>query len=327
MGKLLKARVEDLVSVPSVSMHPTQNKQAMEQCLLAIHFCRATAKDSSRSQASVSNSRLLTSPCHTWEDCIKLVETDKLSIEYSLSSDGTGMTGEILRYLRKGNIGKIIGIGTSGSEDNVICKIGLSKVNIGEIVDLQIEKGQTAISCEKDPNVNVKIIISTTEGDLDWILLPSQHDIKNETTRVSLGLAAEVGPNPHCCYPPNDPRYNSDSNEAYLSASDNRELSWGRWEGDYLQVQQAGRFRITARITAVKPADGRPWDNYVAIRQVREGGDGKLTYICQEGSFSPNYPSCSRTVEFNSGERVKFKVGNAAFTPIAVSARLEIAKD
>jgi hypothetical protein len=106
------------------------------------------------------------------------VETTKLFVEYAPNADGTGMTGTIHRHLSDdGSVGKIIGIASSiksgRPQDKVLCKIGIKQVATDTTIDIQIEKGKAAISCQKNPTSNVKIYLSTTEGDQDRISLPS----------------------------------------------------------------------------------------------------------------------------------------------------------
>lgn len=140
-------------------------------------YCHAKAEEldsftNTRVQQQVADIAL-----EAWSDCINKVETNKLFVKYKLHPDGSGMTGTIIRNLRKGAIGKITGIMTSvgkSEENQVACKIGTTPIETDKLLDIQIEKSDIAISCSKSKDKNVSIALTTSQEDTDWILLPSR---------------------------------------------------------------------------------------------------------------------------------------------------------
>lgn len=146
-------------------------------------FCRASAEDIDSFTSTRAKSQVTDIAVNNWLECVKNTQTNKLFIRYSENTDGTGITGTIIRTIGDdgGAMGRITGISSSDPAQDIACRIGTKNVIVNKEYDLQIEKGKTAFSCKKQANKSLKIALITSQGDPEWILMPSAAEQKQRT--------------------------------------------------------------------------------------------------------------------------------------------------
>lgn len=145
-------------------------------------FCKASAEDIDTFTNTNARTQVADMALRYWGECIKNVDTNRLYVQYALNSDGTGITGRIVRHLGgSGSMGKIIGISSPGADSQLICHIGTLQMSANKPYDIQIDKSEIAIACIKPKDKTLRIALMTTEGDQEWISMPSAVEQKQNT--------------------------------------------------------------------------------------------------------------------------------------------------
>lgn len=144
-------------------------------------LCKASAEElesvtSQRVKTQVANVAL-----ETWLDCIKALQQNRIFVQYSLSRDSTGFTGILHRSVSgEGGFGRIRSLSSSHDDADLKCQVGGSPVLVGKPLDIPIDRSNIGISCTKPKTLNTSILVTTDQGDQDWIDLPSS-DAKRQT--------------------------------------------------------------------------------------------------------------------------------------------------
>ena len=148
-------------------------------------YCKASAEEIDSFTSIRARQQVADIALNAWTACINSVETNRLFVQYTPNTDGSGITGTIIRSLRDGGIGKISGISSNDpniSSSAISCSVGTTRVEINKPVALQLDRSKTALACKKkDPEKSFKISLITTQGDQEWIVLPSKNEQKVST--------------------------------------------------------------------------------------------------------------------------------------------------
>jgi len=138
-------------------------------------FCKASAQELDSVTSVRAKKQIADMALEAWGACIDNVETNKLFVTYTPNTEGTGMTGTIIRSISVGGggFGNITGLISSDPDVDLSCQIGTLSVEIGKPLDIRIDKSSIGISCKKSKDDNVKIALTTDQGDQSWINLPS----------------------------------------------------------------------------------------------------------------------------------------------------------
>lgn len=145
-------------------------------------FCKASAEELDSFTSVSAKEQVADIALSAWSSCIGSVETNKLFVQYKVNPDGSGVTGMIFWRIARGAVGRITGITSSSKVRGLDCKIGQKQVNIDQTVDIPFDRTEIAFACNKDTKVSVSISLTTSQGDQEWIMLPSVDELK----RVSL---------------------------------------------------------------------------------------------------------------------------------------------
>jgi hypothetical protein len=165
----------------SLSASDAKQSSSGKYSIADSKFCKASAEELDSFTSVSAKQQIADIALTEWNKCISSVETSKLYVVYSVNPDGSGMTGTIVRRIAgKEGFGTITGIAVANpkASASLNCKIGQKSVGIDQAVDIPFEKGDTVLACSKDPAISISISLVTSQGDQEWIPLPSASDIK-----------------------------------------------------------------------------------------------------------------------------------------------------
>ncbi len=160
----------------SFSANDARQSSSTKWSIKDSKLCTASAEELDSITSSSVRRQVASIAVAAWAGCISSVETSKLFVEYTSNADGSGMTGIIHRHLgENGGVGKIIGIigSIQGKDNRIKCSIGTMPIKLNDTINIQIDKARTALACSKPSDIGLKISLVTTEGDQDWISMPS----------------------------------------------------------------------------------------------------------------------------------------------------------
>jgi len=147
-------------------------------------FCRASAEELDSFTSTIVKQQVADVALRAWSECID--KTNKLYVKYSLSPDGTGMTGTIYRSVSlDSGFGNITGVMSSDPKVDVNCHIGTKPIEVNKARSIRIDKGKIGISCNKSADVSVRIALNTDVGDQEWISIPSRAEQKQSTIEAA----------------------------------------------------------------------------------------------------------------------------------------------
>ena len=165
----------------SLSASDAKQSSSGKYSIADSKFCKASAEELDSFTSVSAKQQIADIALTEWNKCISSVETSRLYVRYSVNPDGSGMTGTIVRRITGGgNFGKITGIAVANPKTSASlnCKIGQKSVGIDQAVDIPFEKTETVLACNKDPAASVSVSLVTSQGDQEWIPLPSATEIK-----------------------------------------------------------------------------------------------------------------------------------------------------
>lgn len=137
-------------------------------------FCRATAEDFKRAFSSNYNQQVADAALIAWSDCVEK-NSSRLSVSYTMSSDGQYFAGTIVRTAATGSLlSTISGISVVGAPNaSVLCNIGGQDVRPGKL-NVPITTTRTAFGCRKSKDAGVMITVQTSGDSLPPIHMPSK---------------------------------------------------------------------------------------------------------------------------------------------------------
>lgn len=151
----------------SLSASDAKQSSSGKYSIADSKFCKASAEELDSFTSVSAKQQIADIALTEWNKCISSVETSRLYVRYSVNSDGSGMTGTIVRRITGGNFGKITGIAVANPKTSasLTCKIGQKSVGIDQAVDIPFEKTETVLACSKDPAASVSVSLVTSQGD------------------------------------------------------------------------------------------------------------------------------------------------------------------
>jgi hypothetical protein len=137
------------------------------------NFCRASAEALDSFTTSTARQSVADFALKEWSNCIKTTASNRLFVRYDPRADGSGLTGQLLRYL--GGQGSLVTKITriAADSDGVTCSVGGETVPVNQPIDVPVDRSPIVFTCRKAPSLTASIALRTTEGDQAWITMPS----------------------------------------------------------------------------------------------------------------------------------------------------------